>query len=152
MTDTWYLTIILYMFVVVQFYPWFKIMLFSFALNSLLYMTIPKHKGKQNLIKGEIEPQHLMLFKRFVIVSKGFYSIVQSFPVFKDFKALAQQNYVCKGQSVFVLNFMSNPSCLQPRHSACTVQAVEFNFSYSFKTIIKLLCLAIKTSTVEAGG
>lgn len=65
-------------------------MLFSFALNPLLYMTIPKHKGKQNLMKGEIEPQHLMLFKRFVIVSKGFYSIVQSFPVFKDFKALAQ--------------------------------------------------------------
>ena len=53
-------------------------------------MTIPKHEGKQNLIKGEIEPQHLLLFKRFVIVSKGFYSIVQSFPVFKDFKALAQ--------------------------------------------------------------
>ena len=47
---------------------------------------------------------------------------------------------------------MSNPSCLYPRHSACTVQAVEFNFSYSFKTIIKLLCLTIKTSTVEAGG
>ena len=65
-------------------------MLFSFALNSLLYMTIPKHEGKQNLIKGEIEPQHLMLFKSCVIVSKGFYSIVQSFPIFKDFKALAQ--------------------------------------------------------------
>ena len=53
-------------------------------------MTIPKHEGKQNLIKGEIEPQHLMLFKSCVIVSKGFYSIVQSFPIFKDFKALAQ--------------------------------------------------------------
>ena len=47
---------------------------------------------------------------------------------------------------------MSNPPCLYPRHSACTVQAVEFNFSYSFKTIIKLLCLTIKTSTFEAGG
>ena len=32
---------------------------------------------------------YLMIFKRFVIVSKGFYSVVKSFPVFKDFNAVA---------------------------------------------------------------
>ena len=32
---------------------------------------------------------YLMIFKRFVIVNKGFYCIVKSFPVFKDFKAVA---------------------------------------------------------------
>ena len=45
---------------------------------------------------------------------------------------------------------MSNPSCLKPRHSACIVQAVVVNLVTLFKQ--QLLCLTIKTSTVEAGA